>query len=85
MSRHVGAKSQRFLDFNFSKAFLVSFLKILLSHSTTINQSKSMEDFKNFETMDPSKIQDLRNCPEKHPETPTDAILIIVSMIRKVC
>ena len=48
MSRHVGAKSQRFLDFNFSKAFLVSFLKILSSHSTTINQSESMEDFKNL-------------------------------------
>ena len=48
MSRHVGAKSQRFLDFNFSKAFLVSFLKILSSHSTLINQSESMEDFKNL-------------------------------------
>ena len=31
-SRHVGAKSQRFLDFNFSKAFLVSFLKLFSSH-----------------------------------------------------
>ena len=51
MSRHVGAKSQRFLDFNFSKAFwglLVSFLKFLSSHSTTTNQSESMEDFKNL-------------------------------------
>ena len=52
MSRHVGAKSQRFLDFNFSKAFLgllVSFLKILSFHSTTNNQSESMEDFRNLE------------------------------------
>ena len=48
MSRHVGAKSQRFLDFNFSKAFLVSFLKILSSHSTKTNQSESMEDFRNL-------------------------------------
>ena len=37
------------------------------------------------EIMDPSYTQDLRNRPEKHPETPTDAILIIVSMIREVC
>ena len=35
--------------------------------------------------MDPSYTQDLRNRPEKHPETPTDAILIIVSMIRELC
>ena len=51
MSRLGGAKSQRFLDFNFSKAFLgllVSFLKILSFHSTTNNQSESMEDFKNL-------------------------------------
>ena len=46
--------------------------------------------FKNSDTlkgeiMDPSYTQDLRNRPEKHPETPTDAILIIVSMIREVC
>ena len=50
-SRHVDAKSQRFLDFNFSKAFLgllVSFLKILSFHSTTNNQSENMEDFRNL-------------------------------------
>ena len=45
--------------------------------------------FKNSDTlkgeiMDPSYTQDLRNRPEKHPETPTDAILIIVSMIREL-
>ena len=28
--------------------------------------------------MDPSYTQDLRNRPEKHPETPNDAILILV-------
>ena len=28
--------------------------------------------------MDPSYTQDLRNRPKKHPETPIDAILILV-------
>ena len=37
--------------------------------------------FKNSDTlkgeiMDPSYTQDLRNRPEKHPETPTDAVII---------
>ena len=43
-----------------------------------------VQEFRHIETMDPSYTQDLRNHPEKHPETPTDAVLIIVSMIREV-
>ena len=36
MSRHVvGAKSQRFLDFNFSRAFWVSFLKSIQNKVAT--------------------------------------------------
>ena len=35
--------------------------------------------------MEPSYTQDLRNCPEKHPETPIDAILILVRLFSCLC
>ena len=46
--------------------------------------------FKNSDTlkgeiMDPSYTQDLRNRPEKHPETPNDAILILVRLLARAC
>jgi hypothetical protein len=35
--------------------------------------------------MEPSYTQDLRNCPERHPETPIDAILILVRLFTRAC
>ena len=47
MSRHVGAKSQRFSDFNFSKALMLSFLK---KQSHNLKNRKNLSNNSNFKT-----------------------------------